>query len=135
MRHANDSAYKIGASSWSSTRRCAGCVTPFLGTHPQYELAKRQMRGGGTVVTFELDADGDAGKQRAFQVLDGTSLIDISNNLGRLQVAHHPPGYPPRTGPWGRRPGGDRLSDGVVRLSVGLESTDDLIADLERALG
>ncbi len=51
---------------------------PFLESHPQYDLAKRQMRGGGTVVTFEL-AGGT--KQCAFDVLDKLRVIDISNNL------------------------------------------------------
>ncbi|AFN64490.2 O-succinylhomoserine sulfhydrylase [Mycobacteroides abscessus subsp. massiliense str. GO 06] len=134
VRHANDSAYRI-AQFLEQHPAVRWVRYPFLTTHPQYELAKRQMRGGGTVVTFELDADGDAGKQRAFQVLDGTSLIDISNNLGDSKsLITHPATTTHRAmGPEGRAAIG--LSDGVVRLSVGLESTDDLIADLERALG
>ena len=55
---------------------------PFLASHPQYDLAKRQMSGGGTVVTFELDAPADHGKKRAFEVLDKLRIVDISNNLG-----------------------------------------------------
>ena len=108
---------------------------PFLPSHPQHDLAKRQMSGGGTVVTFELAAPEGAAKQRAFEVLDKLSLIDISNNLGDAKsLITHPATTTHRAmGPEGRAAIG--LGDGVVRVSVGLEGTDDLIADLDRALG
>ncbi len=107
---------------------------PFLPSHPQYDLAKRQMSGGGTVVTFELDAPEGKGKQRAFEVLDKLSIIDISNNLGDAKtLITHPATTTHRAmGPEGRAAIG--LGDGVVRISVGLEGTEDLIADLDRAL-
>ena len=107
---------------------------PFLTSHPQYDLAKRQMSGGGTVVTFELDAPEGAAKQRAFEVLDKLQLINISNNLGDAKsLVTHPATTTHRAmGPEGRAAIG--LGDGVVRISVGLESTDDLIADIARAL-
>lgn len=103
---------------------------PFLESHPQFDLAKRQMRGGGTVVTFELDG----GKDRAFEVLDKLQVIDISNNLGDAKsLITHPATTTHRAmGPEGRAAIG--LGDGVVRISVGLEGTEDLIADLDRAL-
>jgi len=108
---------------------------PFLPSHPQFELAKRQMSGGGTVITFELDAPEGRGKDRAFEVLDKLSVIDISNNLGDSKtLITHPATTTHRAmGPEGRAAIG--LGDGVVRISVGLEGTDDLIADLDRALG
>jgi O-succinylhomoserine sulfhydrylase len=108
---------------------------PFLPSHPQYDLAKRQMSGGGTVVTFELDSGpGGAAKQRAFEVLDKLRLIDISNNLGDTKsLVTHPATTTHRAmGPEGRAAIG--LGDGVVRISVGLEGTDDLIADIDQAL-
>ena len=107
---------------------------PFLASHPQHELAKRQMSGGGTVVTFELNAPEGGGKQRAFEVLDKLSVIDISNNLGDSKsLITHPATTTHRAmGPEGRAAIG--LGDGVVRISVGLEGTEDLIADLDRAL-
>jgi O-succinylhomoserine sulfhydrylase len=107
---------------------------PFLPSHPQYDLAKRQMSGGGTVVTFELEAPDGQGKQRAFEVLDKLSIIDISNNLGDAKtLITHPATTTHRAmGPEGRAAIG--LGDGVVRISIGLEGTDDLIADLDRAL-
>ncbi len=104
---------------------------PFLESHPQFDLAKRQMRGGGTVVTFELDG----GKARAFDVLDKLQVIDISNNLGDAKtLITHPATTTHRAmGPEGRARSGSVT--GVVRISVGLEGTEDLIADLDRALG
>ena len=104
---------------------------PFLESHPQYDLAKRQMRGGGTVVTFEL-AGGT--KQSAFDVLDKLQVIDISNNLGDAKsLITHPATTTHRAmGPEGRAAIG--LGDAVVRVSIGLEGTEDLIADLDRAL-
>jgi O-succinylhomoserine sulfhydrylase len=103
---------------------------PFLDSHPQYDLAKRQMSGGGTVITFDLPG----GKERAFEVLDKLQVIDISNNLGDAKsLITHPATTTHRAmGPEGRAAIG--LGDGVVRVSIGLESTDDLIADLDRAL-
>ncbi|BBZ35553.1 O-succinylhomoserine sulfhydrylase [Mycolicibacterium confluentis] len=107
---------------------------PFLESHPQHELAKKQMSGGGTVVTFELDAPKDGGKQRAFEVLDKLRLIDISNNLGDAKsLITHPATTTHRAmGPEGRAAIG--LGDGVVRISIGLEGTEDLLADLDQAL-
>ena len=104
---------------------------PFLASHPQYDLAKRQMSGGGTVVTFELEG---GTKERAFEVLDKLQLIDISNNLGDAKsLITHPATTTHRAmGPEGRAAIG--LGDGVVRISIGLEGTDDLIADLDQAL-
>ncbi len=105
---------------------------PFLESHPQYDLAKRQMTGGGTVVTFELKG---GSKERAFEVLDKLQIIDISNNLGDSKsLITHPATTTHRAmGPEGRAAIG--LGDGVVRISVGLEGTEDLIADLDQALG
>ncbi|MEU0496794.1 O-succinylhomoserine sulfhydrylase [Mycobacterium sp. NPDC006124] len=104
---------------------------PFLESHPQYDLAKRQMRGGGTVVTFEL-AGGT--KQSAFDVLDQLRVIDISNNLGDAKsLITHPATTTHRAmGPEGRAAIG--LGDAVVRVSIGLEGTEDLVADLDQAL-
>ncbi|WP_066467186.1 O-succinylhomoserine sulfhydrylase [Skermania piniformis] len=107
---------------------------PYLVSHPQYELAKRQMSGGGTVVTFELDAAAGAGKQRAFEVLDKLRIVDISNNLGDAKtLITHPATTTHRAmGPDGRAAIG--LTDGVVRISVGLEDVDDILEDLTSAL-
>ena len=103
---------------------------PGLPSHPQYELASRQMKGGGTVVTFEIDG----GRDEAFRVLNALELIDISNNLGdaKSMVTHPATTTHRRIGPEARAQ--ISITDGVIRLSVGLEDVDDLAADLERGL-
>ena len=110
-------------------------VYPFLESHPQHELALSQMSGGGTVVTFELEPGGGTAKEAAFRLLNGLRLVDISNNLGDAKsLITHPATTTHRAiGPEGRAAIG--LGDGVVRLSVGLEATDDLLKDLDAALG
>jgi O-succinylhomoserine sulfhydrylase len=103
---------------------------PFLDSHPQRELAGRQMSGGGTVITFEVDG----GKAEAFALLDSLRCIDISNNLGDAKslVTHPATTTHRRLGPEGRAAVG--ITDGVVRLSVGLEDVRDLRDDLEQGL-
>lgn len=103
---------------------------PFLPSHPQHELARRQMSGGGTIVTFEVDG----GKEAAFRFLDALAVVDISNNLGDSKtLATHPATTTHRTlTPEERAAVG--LTDGTVRLSVGLEDVEDLRADLSAAL-
>lgn len=132
--YSNRSAHRI-AEFLEQNSSVSWVRYPFLESHPQYDLAKRQMTGGGTVVTFALDAPEGRAKERAFEVLDKLSLIDISNNLGDAKsLITHPATTTHRAmGPEGRAAIG--LGDGVVRVSVGLEGTDDLIADLDRALG
>lgn len=131
--HSNSSAYRI--AEFLETHPAVSWVRyPYLSSHPQYDLAKRQMSGGGTVITFALDCSDSRAKQRAFEVLDKLTLIDISNNLGDAKsLVTHPATTTHRAmGPEGRAAIG--LGDGVVRISVGLEGTDDLIADIDRAL-
>jgi O-succinylhomoserine sulfhydrylase len=98
--------------------------------HPQYALARRQMSDGGSIVAFELPG----GKARAFRFLDALGLIDISNNLGDAKslVTHPATTTHQRLSPEGRAELG--ISDGMVRLSVGLEDVADIIDDLAQAL-
>jgi len=107
---------------------------PYLASHPQHALAIRQMSGGGTVVTFELDVAAHEQKKRAFEVLDALRIVDISNNLGDAKsLITHPATTTHRAmGPEGRAAVG--ITDGVVRISVGLEDIEDLLADLDQAL-
>ena len=107
---------------------------PFLPSHPQHELAVRQMSAGGTVVTFELDSDGDRAKSAAFAMMDALRCVDISNNLGDSKsLSTHPATTTHRRlGPEARAAAG--ITDAVIRLSVGLEDPDDLVEDLDQAL-
>jgi O-succinylhomoserine sulfhydrylase len=131
--YANASAQRV-AEFLESHPAVSWVRYPYLASHPQHDLAKRQMTGGGTVVTFALDAPEHVAKQRAFEVVDKLRLINISNNLGDAKsLITHPATTTHRAmGPEGRAAIG--LGDNVVRISVGLESTDDLIADLDHAL-
>lgn len=102
---------------------------PYLASHPQHELAKHQMSAGGTVLTI------DTGNQRrAFDFMDHLALFDISNNVGDAKsLATHP------ATTTHRRIGADArasvgIGDGMVRLSIGLEDTEDLWDDLDQAL-
>ncbi|MCR0981508.1 O-succinylhomoserine sulfhydrylase [Roseomonas populi] len=103
---------------------------PFMDSHPQQALAKKQMSAGGSLVTFDIDG----GKEACFRVLDALKLIDISNNLGdaRSMVTHPATTTHMKVGPEERARLG--ITDGTVRFSVGLEDPQDLIDDLTQAL-
>ncbi len=103
---------------------------PGLPSHPQHDLAQQQMTGAGTLVTFELPG----GKPQAFAFLNALELIDISNNLGDTKsLITHPTTTTHRAmGPEGRAQIG--VTDGMIRLSVGLEDPEDLAEDLLQAL-
>ncbi|BAX90752.1 O-succinylhomoserine sulfhydrylase [Mycobacterium shigaense] len=136
VQYSNSSAYRI-AEFLEAHPAVSWVRYPYLASHPQHDLAKRQMSGGGTVLTFELKTPAgreSTAKDRAFEVLDKLRLIDISNNLGDAKsLVTHPATTTHRAmGPEGRAAIG--LGDGVVRISVGLEGTDDLIADIDQAL-
>lgn len=103
---------------------------PHHKSHPQYELAKRQMGGGSTLVAFTPKG----GKDAAFRLADALAIIAISNNLGDAKsiISH------PATTTHQRFSDEDRremdIMPGLLRLSVGLEDAEDLIADLSFAL-
>jgi O-succinylhomoserine sulfhydrylase len=103
---------------------------PFLKSHPQYEIAKKQMSLGGNIVAFEIKGGIEAG--RAF--LDKIKLCSLSPNLGdtRTIVTH------PASTTHSKLSVEERLAvsitDGLVRVSVGLETVEDVIGDLEQAL-
>lgn len=106
-------------------------VYPWLESHPQHELARAQMTGGGTVVTFEIDG----GKDEAFAVMNALRIVDISNNLGdaKSMVTHPATTTHRRLSPEARAAVG--ITDGTIRISVGLEDPADLAEDLTAALG
>jgi O-succinylhomoserine sulfhydrylase len=107
-----------------------GVLYPMLASHPQHELATRQMTGGGSVVTFWVPG----GTERAFEVIDALQLIDISNNLGDAKslITHPATTTHHKIGAEVRAEMG--ITDGVIRISVGLEDPEDLREDLDRAL-
>ena len=119
------------AQSLEAHSRVTRVVYPWLESHPQHELARRQMSGGGTVVTFEVAG----GKAEAFAVMNALRIVDISNNLGdaKSMVTHPATTTHRRLSPEARAAVG--ITDGTVRISIGLEDPADLIEDLTAALG
>ncbi|NMM22868.1 MAG: O-succinylhomoserine sulfhydrylase [Phycicoccus sp.] len=111
--------------------KVARVLYPWLESHPQHDLAKTQMYGGGTVVTFELLG----GKAEAFGLINALGVVDISNNLGDAKslITHPDTTTHRRLGAEARLAVG--ITDGVLRVSVGLEDIRDLVEDFERALG
>lgn len=104
---------------------------PFLKSHPKYEIAKKQMKAGGCVVAFEVKGGLDAGRE----FFDSIKLLSLSANLGdsRTIVTHPASTTHSKLNVKERAAVG--ISDGMVRISVGLEHIDDIIADIEQALG
>jgi O-succinylhomoserine sulfhydrylase len=102
---------------------------PGRADHPQAQLAAKQMPGGGQMVTFEIEG----GKAGAFKALNALRLIKISNNLGDAKslVTHPATTTHQRIGPDARAELG--ITDGMIRLSVGLEAYEDLAEDLTAA--
>jgi O-succinylhomoserine sulfhydrylase len=129
VNHQTAAALRI-AEHIEGHERVAAVRYPWLDSHPQAELARRQMQGGGTVVTFEVDG----GRDDAFRFVNALRIVDISNNLGDAKslVTHPATTTHRRLGPEVRTLMG--IADGVVRISVGLEDADDLLADIDQAL-
>jgi O-succinylhomoserine sulfhydrylase len=105
-------------------------IYPGRPDHPQAEVARRQMKAGSTLVAFEVDG----GKAGAFRFQDALKLVKISNNLGDAKslITHPATTTHQRLTPAARAELG--ISDGLVRLSCGLEHPDDLVDDLNTAL-
>ncbi len=132
VRRASDSAYDLAL--WLEQQPQVATVRyPFLDSHPQHELARRQQEAGGTVVTFTLVAGADA-KRTAFDFLDALRVIDISNNLGdsKSLITHPATTTHRKLGAEGRAAVG--IGEATVRLSVGLEHLEDLRDDVAQAL-
>jgi O-succinylhomoserine sulfhydrylase len=129
MKAHSDSALVL--ASWLEQQPAVARVYhPGLESHPQHELAIRQQQGFGGIVSFDLKG----GKENAWAVIDATRVFSITANLGdaKSTITH------PATTTHGRLTPEQRaavgISDGLVRLAVGLESVADLQADLARGL-
>jgi len=103
---------------------------PGLVSHPQHEIARRQQRGPGGIVSFEVKG----GRKAAWKVIDSTRMVSITANLGdaKTTVTH------PATTTHGRLSPEDKeragITEGLIRVAVGLEDARDIRADLERGL-
>jgi len=107
-------------------------IYPGLASHPQHELAKRQMQGGfGGIVTAELRG----GLDEAKQFLERCHLFSLAESLGGVESLIEHPGLMTHASLPQAMRAQLGISDGLVRLSVGVESVEDLIAELREALG
>lgn len=103
---------------------------PFLSTHPQYAIAKKQMSNGGGIVTFELKGGIDSGRN----FLNALQMISMTNNLGDSRtIASHPASttHSKLTEEERRAVG---ITPGLIRISVGLENVQDILDDIQQAL-
>src|SRR5690606_11434179 len=135
------SASALELAAWLDAHPRVGVARyPLLPSHPQFELASKQMTLGGTLVTIDIalgegvDPHGDEAKETTFRFLDALRVFALSNNLGDAKsIATHPATTTHRRlGPEGRAAVG--MTSATVRLSVGLEDVEDLRADLDQAL-
>jgi len=126
-RRQSENAITVGKFVESRVPRI---LHPGLPSHPQYDLAQKQMPAGGTIFSFILDG----GRDQAWAVLDALELIDISNNIGdsRSLMCHPSTTTHSSVGHEAREAMG--VYEGMLRLNVGLEDPEDLIEDLDRAL-
>jgi O-succinylhomoserine sulfhydrylase len=103
---------------------------PGLASHPQHELAKRQQRAAGSVLSFEVKG----GREAAWRVIDSTRLVSVTANLGDVKttIIHPASTTHGRISPEARAAAG--ITEGLIRLAVGLEAVADLKDDLNRGL-
>jgi len=99
---------------------------PGLQSHPQHSLAMKQQKNGGAIVSFDVKG----GKEAAWRLIDATRMISITANLGdaKSTITHPATTTHSRVSAEARAAAG--ISDGLVRIAVGLEHVDDLKADL-----
>ena len=118
-------------AQWLERHPCIERVYyPGLSSHPQYELAKKQQRLGGAVVSFEVKG----GREAAWRVVDATRMISITANLGdtKTTITHPATTTHGRISAEARKAAG--IGEGLLRVAVGLEALSDIQADLERGL-
>ncbi len=131
LRMRAQSAAALELARWLEAHRAVHRVFyPGLESHPQHALAKRQQRAGGAVVSFEVKG----GRAAAWRLIDSTRLISITANLGDVKttITHPATTTHGRISPEARAAAG--ISDGLVRVAVGLEAVCDLEADLQHGL-
>ncbi len=129
MEKHSENAMKV-ARFLDSHPKVRRVLYPGLSTHPQYKLARQQMRGFGGMVAFEIDGDtGDV-----YEVLEGLKLCRCAVSLGDVStLIEHPASMTHRSIPEEERVR-IGITEGLMRISVGIEDADDVIADLNQAL-
>ena len=131
LRMKAQSAAALELARWLESHRAVARVHyPGLESHPQHALAKRQQKAAGAVLSFEAKG----GRAGAWRVIDSTKLMSITANLGDVKttIVHPASTTHGRISPEARAAAG--ITDGLIRVAVGLEALKDLKADLERGL-
>jgi len=126
------SASAVELARWLEKQPEIGRVYyPGLPSHPQHELAKKQQKGFGAIVSFDVKG----GKDAAWRVVDATRMLSITANLGdtRTTITHPASTTHGRISQEARNAAG--IGDGLLRVAVGLENVEDIKADLARGLG
>ena len=103
---------------------------PFLPSHPQYKLAKRQMKAGGGIITFEVKGE----QERAFRFIDALEMILYTSNLGDSRTIATHPGSTTHSKLTDQEKASLGIRPGTIRLSVGLEDQEDILEDILQAL-
>ncbi|MAW59277.1 MAG: cystathionine gamma-synthase [Planctomycetes bacterium] len=131
LRLQQHSAHALEVAQWLQAQpEVARVWYPGLKSHPQFALAQRQQKGGGGLLAFELAG----GTPAALRFLESLQLVTLAENLGAVEsLVTHPATMTHGTVPAEQRHAAG-ISDGLIRLSVGLEEPRDIIADLEKAL-
>ncbi len=127
IRRQSENAVKVGTFLEGRVPRV---LHPGLPSHPQHELAMRQMAAAGAIFALELDG----GREQAHGLLDGLELVDISNNIGDSRSLMTHPASTTHAGVSAEVRETMGIGEGMLRLNVGLEDPDDVIADLNQAL-
>jgi O-succinylhomoserine sulfhydrylase len=131
LRMEAQSARALELARWLERHpRVERAYHPWLESHPQHALARRQQRAGGAIVSFDVRG----GKSAAWRVVDATRLLSITANLGdtKSTITHPASTTHGRISAEARQAAG--IGDGLLRVAVGLESVEDLKADLARGL-
>ena len=110
-------------------RRVPRILHPWLPSHPQHNLAMRQMDAAGPIFAFEVE-----GRDQAHGLLDALELVDISNNIGDSRSLMTHPASTTHASVSAEKRAEMGIGEGLLRLNVGLEDVDDVIDDLDRAL-
>jgi len=127
IRRQSENSLKVGRFLETRVPRI---LHPGLPSHPQHNLAMRQMEACGPIFAFEVDG----GRKQAHGLLDALGLIDISNNIGDSRSLMTHPSSTTHYGVAEDKRIEMGVTEGLLRLNVGLEDPDDVIADLDQAL-
>jgi O-succinylhomoserine sulfhydrylase len=137
LRMEKQSANALAVAQWLETQpQVKRVIYPGLSSHPQHALAMKQQKTGGAIVSFEVQgATPEQARQNAWQVIDQTRLLSITANLGdtRTTITHPASTTHGRISAEARAAAG--ITEGLVRVAVGLEAPGDICQDLVGGIG